>query len=141
MLLAVLSITAVAADRTIAAGAATAGGGLSTGGVYANQSTLGQVAGPLISGGEYEIRSGFQSGIARIGEPRITEIIALGGGRLRLRVIADSGAVLNLESSPTLGADAVWRREGTTAMGTGGEFELVSDPSLTPGRFYRLRVD
>ena len=73
--------------------------------------------------------------------PRITGIITLPGGRFRLRVMADAGAVLRLESSPSLGADAVWRSEAATAIGNGAEIGLESDPSLTPARFYRIRAD
>jgi len=141
LMLALLPITAVAAEQTSGAGAATSGGGVSTGGVYANQATLGQIAGPMISGGVYQISSGFQSGIARTGEPRITRIIALAGRRFRLRVMADAGAVLRLESSPTLGADAVWSSEGAAAIGNGAEIELEGAPSVTPARFYRVRLD
>ena len=141
LMLAVLPITVVAAEQAVDAGAATAGGGVSTGGVYVNQATLGQVAGPLISGGVYQISSGFQSGIARTGEPRITRIVRVAGGRFRLRVTADVGAVLHLESSSSIGAGAVWRREGGAALGNGSEVELESDPSPTPARFYRVRVD
>ena len=73
--------------------------------------------------------------------PRITGISRLPGGRFRLRVMADAGAVLSLESSLSLGADAVWRPEGGTAVGNGSEIELVSDPSPTAARFYRVRAD
>ena len=65
----------------------------------------------------------------------------MAGGRFRLRVAADAGARLSLESSPSLGADANWRPEGTTAVGTGAEVELESDPSPTPARFYRIKTD
>jgi hypothetical protein len=141
LMLALLPLTAVGVDQAVGSGAATAGGGVSTGGVYVNQAALGQVAGPVISGGVYQISSGFQSGIARTGEPRITRIIRAAGGRFRLRVTADAGAVLHLESSSSIGADAVWRREGAAAIGNGTEVELESDPSLTPARFYRVRLD
>jgi len=74
-------------------------------------------------------------------QPRITRIVMMAGGRFRLRVLADSGAVLTLESSPSPGADAVWQREGAAAIGTGAEIDLLSDPSPTPARFYRVRMD
>jgi len=73
--------------------------------------------------------------------PRITGIITLPGGRFRLRVMADAGAMLRLESSPSLGAHAVWRPEGATAIGNGAEIGLESDPSITAARFYRVRAD
>jgi hypothetical protein len=73
--------------------------------------------------------------------PRITGITSLPGGRFRLRVMADAGALLRLESSSSLDADAVWRPEVATAIGNGAEIVLESDPSLTPARFYRVRAD
>ena len=73
--------------------------------------------------------------------PRIARIVMMTGGRFQLRVAAEAGTALSLESSPSLGADAVWRREGTTATGNGAELELQSDPSSTPARFYRIRAD
>ena len=74
-------------------------------------------------------------------QPRITRIVMIAGGRFRLRVAAEAGAVLRLESSPSLGAGAGWRPEGTTVTGNGAEIELESDPSPTPARFYRVRAD
>ena len=74
-------------------------------------------------------------------QPRITRIVMIAGGRFRLRVAAEAGAVLRLESSPSLGAGAVWRPEGATVTGNGAEIELESDPSPPPARFYRIRAD
>jgi hypothetical protein len=58
-------------DKSTAAGVgvATAGGGRSTGGVYANQATLGQIAGSPAHGGVYQNTSGFQSRNALPSEP------------------------------------------------------------------------
>ena len=75
------------------------------------------------------------------GQPRITKLILMTDGRFRLRVAAEAGAVLSLESSPSLGAAAVWRREAATANGNGAEVELESDPSATSARYYRVRAD
>ncbi len=73
--------------------------------------------------------------------PRITSFIPTGGNRVRLRVLADSGSILHLESTATLGPGAVWTPESVSATGTGAELELQSDPSPTSRRFYRLRAE
>ena len=72
--------------------------------------------------------------------PNITSAMRL-GNRLRLRVTGEADAVLSLESSSSLGADADWRPDGTMAVSRGAEVELESDPSPTPARFYRVRAD
>lgn len=72
--------------------------------------------------------------------PRITGIAFLAGGRVRLRVAAEAGLALHLESSPALGVDADWRSEAATATSSGAEVELESDPSPIQVRFYRIRT-
>lgn len=74
-------------------------------------------------------------------QPNITKIVRLGGGHFRLSVIGEAGARLNLESSPSLGPNAVWRPESATAIGTGAEIEMDSDPSPGTARFYRVRAE
>ncbi len=73
--------------------------------------------------------------------PRIVQWSPSIGGRLRLRVVAESGAVLSLESSPTLGPAAPWRREGAPITSGGAEVELESEPSVQAARFFRIRAD
>ncbi len=73
--------------------------------------------------------------------PRIVQWSPSVGGRLRLRVAAESGVVLSLESSPTLGPTASWLREGAQITSSGAEVELESDPAVRATRFFRIRAD
>jgi len=69
-LLLILALMSSANPSTAAGpGAVSAGGGRSTGGVYVNLSTLGQLAGPPVGGGVYQLASGLQSRNAPPSEP------------------------------------------------------------------------
>jgi hypothetical protein len=74
-------------------------------------------------------------------QPRILTMALFEDGRVQVGAAGEPDAVLSLESSLGLGADAVWSLDGTMAVARDAEVELESDPSATPSRFYRVRAD
>ena len=138
---AVICLIASAAELSAAdlAGSATAGGGgVSSGGAFTINGTIGQSDAGLLAGGTFTVAGGFWGGAYAVQNAGAPLLSVVGAGSNVQFTWADASGSFVLESAGSLTAPIAWTLVPNAPAVT-NEQRSVSVPSTVGVRFYRLR--